>query len=136
MSALPPAFVEDRALRDAARAVLEQDIARLRASLDQQGVASRVSSSVSSTVTSRIKAGAADVLAQARASAADHPGIIALVIGAILLWLMRGTLLDLIETALEGEEQAETDTQSTPANAPPSEAGGASLPPAIEEQAA
>ena len=136
MSALPPAFLEDRALRDAARAVLEEDIARLRASLDEQGVASRVSSSVSTTVTSRIKAGAGDVLAQAKAGAAENPGIIALVIGAILLWLMRGTVLDLIETALEGEDEGEGDAALTPAEAQETDDSGASLPETIEEQAA
>lgn len=133
MTALPPSFLEDRALRDAARAVLEEDIARLRASLDEQGVASRVSSSVSTTVISRIKAGAGDVLAQAKASTADNPGIIALVIGAILLWLMRGTVLDLIETALEGEEDG---AGALADSAQHTEDSGALLPQAIEEQAA
>jgi hypothetical protein len=136
MSALPPSFLEDRALRDAARAVLEEDVARLRASLDEQGVASRVSSSVSTTVTSRIRAGASDALAQAKQSASDNPGIIAAVIGAILLWLMRGTLLDLIETALEGGEEADGDGALTPADAETTEDHGASLPETIEEQAA
>lgn len=136
MSALPASFLEDRALRDAARAVLEEDIARLRASLDEQGVASRVSSSVGTTVTARIKAGAGDVFAQAKASAAANPGIIALVIGAILLWLMRGTLLDLIETALEGADEAEGDAALTPADTQDSDDSGASLPGQIEEQAA
>ncbi len=99
-------------------------------------MASRVSSSVSTTVTSRIKAGASDVLAQAKASAADNPGIIALVIGAILLWLMRGTVLDLIETALEDADEAEGDAALTPAEAQDTDDSGASLPGQIEEQAA
>ena len=136
MTALPPSFLEDRALRDAARAVLEEDIARLRASLDEQGVASRVSSSVSTTVTSRIKAGAGDVLAQAKAGAAENPGIIAAVLGAILLWLMRGTVLDLIEAALEGEDETEGDAALTAAEAKATEDDGASHPETIEEQAA
>lgn len=136
MTALPPSFIEDRALRDAARAVLEEDIARLRASLDEQGVASRVSSSVSTTVTSRIKAGAGDVLAQAKAGAAENPGIIAAVIGAILLWLMRGTVLDLIEAALEGKDETEGDAALTAAEAQATDDSGASRPETIEEQAA
>jgi hypothetical protein len=108
MTALPPHFVEDRALRDAARAVLEEDIARLRASLDEQGVASRVSSSVGTTVTSRLRTGAEDVLSQVKQSAGENQGIIALVIGAILLWLMRGTILDVIEAVIEGDEEPAT----------------------------
>ena len=105
MTALPPRFIEDRALRDAARAVLEEDIARLRASLGEQGVASRVSSSVSTTVTSRIRDGAADVLDQARQRASDNPGVLAVLIGAILLWVMRGPILDLVEGLMESEER-------------------------------
>lgn len=97
MTRLPARFLEDRALRDAARAVLDEDIARLRASLDQQGVASRVSSSLGSTVTARIRAGAGDVLQQAKERASDHPGVLALLLGAILLWLMRGPLMALLE---------------------------------------
>ena len=49
---------------------------RLRASLGDQGVASRVSSSVSSTISTRIRAGASDVLEQARQRASDHPGVL------------------------------------------------------------
>jgi hypothetical protein len=136
MTALPPSFLEDRALRDAARAVLEEDVARLRASLAEQGVASRVSSSVGTTVTSRIRTGASDVLAQARQSASDNPGIIAAVIGAILLWLMRGTLLDVIDTMLEGGDDDDSDAALTSAAAEPSEDQGATGPGTIEEQAA
>ena len=111
MSALPPRFLEDRALRDAARAVLEEDIARLRAALGEQGVASRVSASVGSTITGRLKAGADDVLEQARQAASDHRGVLAVLIGAILLWLMRGPLLALIE----GANNSETETEDSDA---------------------
>jgi hypothetical protein len=97
MTALPPRFTEDRALRDAARAVLAEDVERLRASLSEQGIASRVSSGVSSTITSRMKAGARDVLAQATAQAGDHKGVLALLIGAIILFLARGPILQWIE---------------------------------------
>jgi hypothetical protein len=110
MTALPPRFLEDRALRDAARAVLDEDIARLRASLGEQGVASRVSSSVGTTVTSRIRTGAADVLEQARQRASDNPGVLTLLIGAILLWVMRGPILDLVESLIESDEADENDT--------------------------
>lgn len=96
MSALPRRFVEDRALRDAARAVLDEDIARLRASLGEQGVGSRVTSSIGATVTGRLKAGASDVLDQAKTAAIDNRGVLAVLIGAILLWLMRGPLLALV----------------------------------------
>ena len=113
MSPPPTRFIEDRALRDAARAVLEEDIARLRASLGEQGVASRVTSSVGSTVTSRIRAGASDVLEGAKQRASDNPGVLALLVGAILLWLMRGPLLALIEAQTDGGSDAQTDDNQT-----------------------
>jgi hypothetical protein len=120
MTRLPQRFVEDRALRDAARAVLAEDIARLRAALDEEGIASRVSSGVTATVSDRVRAGARDVLAQARAQAGDHKGVLAVLVGAIVLWLARGPILDWI-AALGDDEDDEDHDQSdaaTPAVAP------------------
>jgi hypothetical protein len=104
MTPLPDRFIEDRALRDAARAVLTDDLARLRENLSEQGIASRVSSSVSSTITGRMKAGARDVLAQARAQAGDHKGVLALLIGAIILFFARGPILDWLDDSEEAED--------------------------------
>lgn len=110
MSALPQRFVEDRALRDAARAVLDEDIARLRASLGEQGVASRVTSSIGTTVTGRLKAGASDVLVSAKDTAIENRGMIALLVSAVLLWLMRGPLLALMtEEDFAPEDGADMD---------------------------
>lgn len=105
MTRLPDSFVEDRALRDAARAVLTDDIERLRASLSEEGIASRVSSGVTTTVTSRIRTGARDVLAQARAQASDNKGVLAVLIGAIILFLARGPILEWIDELAAGEEE-------------------------------
>jgi hypothetical protein len=102
---LPQNFIEDRRLRDAARAVLAEDIERLRANLGEEGIASRVSSGVSSTITSRIRTGARDVLAQARAQAGDHKGVLAVLVGAIILWFARGPILEWLD------EFAEADTE-------------------------
>lgn len=108
MTRLPASFMEDRALRDAARAVLTEDIERLRASLSEEGIASRVSSGVTTTVSSRIRTGARDVLAQAKAQAADNKGVLAVLIGAIILFLARGRILDWIdELGMDEEEDAE-----------------------------
>ncbi|MEE4317927.1 MAG: hypothetical protein V2I74_13190 [Erythrobacter sp.] len=113
MTDLPARYLEDRALRDAARAVLDEDIARLRASLAEQGVASRVSSSVGSTVSSRIRAGANDVLEQAKQRASDNPGVLAVLIGAILLWLMRAPILALIDEVAESASVPEPEIEDT-----------------------
>lgn len=107
---LPDRFVEDRAIRDAARAVLVADIERLRANLDEEGIASRVSSGVGSTISGRIRSGARDVIAQARVQAGDHKGVLALLFGAIILWFARGPILDWFD---------EFDTDETNSEAAP-----------------
>jgi hypothetical protein len=112
MTRLPQSFIEDRALRDAARAVLAEDIERLRASLSEEGIASRVSSGVSSTITSRIRTGARDVLAQAKAQAGDHKGVLAVLIGAIVLWFARGPILDWLDEFADIDDDTDTDAAS------------------------
>lgn len=129
MTRLPERFIEDRALRDAARAVLTDDIERLRSALEEEGIASRVSSGVTSTISSRIRTGAQDFLAEMRAQAGDHRGIIALLAGAIILWFARGPILDWFAGLIEdmdadenpGEDHA-TDEPATPAAPAPAAA--------------
>ncbi|UYV14732.1 hypothetical protein [Porphyrobacter sp. ULC335] len=112
MSHLPDQFIVDRALRDAARAVLTDDIERLRANLSEEGIASRVSSGVTSTISGRIRTGARDVLAQAKAQAGDHKGVLAVLLGAILLWIARGPILDWIDEFDATEDEDNDDTAS------------------------
>lgn len=109
MMRLPDRFIEDRALRDAARAVLADDIAHLREALSEEGIASRVSSGVSTTISSRMRAGARDVLAQARAQASDRQGVLALLVGAIILWFARGPILDWFEELDDEDDESEAE---------------------------
>ena len=115
MTRLPARFIEDRALRDAARAVLAEDVARLRAALDEEGIASRVSSGVTSTISGRIRVGAREVMAEAKARAGDHKGVVAGLVGLIVLWFARGPILDWIagldatDTAEDSATDAATD---------------------------
>jgi hypothetical protein len=112
MTRLPDRLIEDRALRDAARAVVAEDISRLRANLSEEGIASRVSSGVTSTITGRISAGARDVLAQARAQAGDHKGVLALLVGALVLWFARGPIGDWfngLDADLDDDDDTEAD---------------------------
>lgn len=123
MTWLPDRFIEDRAIRDAARAVLTEDIERLRANLGEEGIASRVSSGVSSTISGRIRAGASDLLDQAKAQAGDHKGVLALLVGAIILFLSRGPILDWFDALDDdgsdddGPENDDTDPQKPGAEA-------------------
>ena len=119
MTQLPQRFIEDRALRDAARTVLTDDIQRLRDNLSEQSIASRVSSGVSSTISSRIQTGARDVLAQAKAQAGDHKGVLAVLVGAIVMWLGRGPILDWLDSVADTEDDSDPDTDTA---APPAAA--------------
>lgn len=121
MTRLPDRFIEDRALRDAARAVLTEDIERLRASLAEEGIGSRVSSGVTSTISARVREGAQDVLDQAKALAGERRNVLALLVGAIVLWLARepifAWLSDFAET-LGGVDDDNDDDAAAPEAAP------------------
>ncbi len=114
MTRLPDRFIADRQLRDSARAVLTEDIERLRSSLGEQGIASRVSTGVTSTISERVRAGARDVLAEVRAQAGERKGLIAGIIAVIALFLARGPIFDWIEELLEGDFQEDDDDVTTP----------------------
>ena len=91
-------FLEDRALRDAARANFLADLEHARTSLSGKGIAERV--------VDRIGEGARDVLEQASETAEDNRGILAVLIGAIVLWFARGPILELL-----GLEEAEDNIE-------------------------
>ncbi len=110
MTRLPDRFIEDRAVRDAARSVLAEDIDLLRASLAEQGIASRVSSGVTSTISDRLRAGAHDVFAEVKAQAGERKGLIALLVAAVILWLSRSALFDAVEELLESDYPDDDDT--------------------------
>ncbi len=120
MTHLPARFREDRDLRDKARAVLAEDLARLQGSLEEQGIASRVSSGVTSTISTRIKTGARDVLDLARAQAEDKKGVLALLIGAIILWFAREPIFAWFDELRA--EDGYTDNELPPEAAPPAAA--------------
>ncbi|MBY0344834.1 MAG: hypothetical protein K2Q29_13360 [Sphingomonadales bacterium] len=103
MTRLPDRFIEDRAVRDAARSVLAEDIDLLRASLAEQGIASRVSSGVTSTISDRLRAGAHDVFSEVKAQAGERKGLLALLVAAVILWFSRSALFDAIEELLESD---------------------------------
>jgi len=122
MTRLPDSFIADRRLRDSARAVLTEDIDRLRASLAEQGIASRVSTGVTTTISGRIRSGARDVLAEARRQAGSRKGLLAGIVAAIVLFLARGPILDWIEELLESDFDEDDDELTTP-DAPADPAG-------------
>ena len=100
MSKLPARFVEDKALRDAARAVLNADLAHAKASLSGKGLANRL--------TTRVAEGAKDVAEVAKVHADDNRGVLAVLIGALILWLARTPILEVF-----GIEQSDSDAEET-----------------------
>lgn len=90
---------EDRALRNAARALLEADVAHLRASLSGKSIGSRI--------VDRIGEGAEDVFDQAVELAEDHKGVLATLIAAIVLWFARHPIMSLFTG--EDDESAERE---------------------------
>jgi len=99
---------EDRQMRDSARAVLLADLEHARSSFSAKGVAGRFGE--------RISEGAMDVFETAKVHSEDNRGIIAALMGAILLWFGRGPILDLLGLSnAEGEgEISEEDPAQEP----------------------
>lgn len=84
-------LLEDRHLRDAARALVEADLKNLRVGLSVKSLGERA--------VDRIAEGASDVYDEAIEVASDHKGALAAILAALALWLARHPILD----ALFGE---------------------------------
>ena len=95
---------EDRMLRDAARALVEADVANLRASLAGRSISSRI--------IDRIGDGAADVLDEAVAAADNNKGVIATLIAAIVLWFARHPIMDLFADGKSSDEDRPPERQA------------------------
>jgi hypothetical protein len=85
---LEKAMLEDRMLRDAARALVDADVANLKANYAARGIGDRIKS--------RLEDGAAVVLEEAVAVADDNKGVIATLVAAIGLWFARQPIMDAI----------------------------------------
>ena len=86
-------LLEDRHMRDAARALVEADLENLRADLALKGLGERA--------VDRIAGGASEVYEEAIEVAADHKGALAAIVAALLLWFARHPILE----ALFGEDE-------------------------------
>jgi len=95
-------MVEDRSLRDAARALVEGDIAHLRTDLSAKGIGERVIGTMGE--------GATDVFERATEAADNHRGVLAALIGAVVLWFARNPIMDLFADDETDHDVAEEDT--------------------------
>ncbi len=119
MSDIERRLEESRAMRDAARRVVEADIGVVRGEVQERGVAQRAADGVSATSHSM-----AD---RAVGFVREHPLAVGGGVLALLLILFRGFILDLVIDLLEDDDEedqldAERDRR---ANAPLPAVGGA-----------
>ena len=89
-------LVADRHLRDAARAVVQADIANLRADLSAKSIGERA--------LDRIAEGASEVYEEAIEVASDNKGALAAIVAALVLWFARNPIR---ETLLGDDETSD-----------------------------
>ena len=95
-------MIEDRALRDAALALVKADVAHLRADLTTKGIGERL--------LDRVADGANEVLEEAVDVAENNRGVLITLVAAIVLWLSRNPLIALITgEAAEGDNEEEPE---------------------------
>jgi hypothetical protein len=109
MTSLPRQFREDKALRDAAKAVLEADIAHFKDSMAEHGLGGRITSQITGKVKRRISGGAQDILEQAKEQASDHRGVLAVLIGAVVLWFAREPVFGWLGVGETDEDEGDED---------------------------
>jgi acyl CoA:acetate/3-ketoacid CoA transferase alpha subunit len=99
-------LAEDRALRDAARAVLDNDVGLIKADVAEHGVASRVWST--GVDYARIMAeGAIDLASENRGKLS---GGLALAAAGLAVWIYRDQIGDLVSGMVEGLQPDDADT--------------------------
>lgn len=104
MSELKRQMLEDRTVRNAAKALLDADIAHVKNAFSGPSLTERAATNLNDS--------ARDVFDKASTAADDHKGILAALIGAVLIWFARNPILSLFEKD-EGE-QAEGTDEDTP----------------------
>lgn len=92
-------MIEDRALRDAAMALVKADIAHLRNDLTTKGVGARLMD--------RVAEGANDVLDEAVDVAENHRGVLITLVAALVLWLSRNPIIALLTGEEPDDDEAE-----------------------------
>lgn len=98
MSKLERQMQEDRAMRDAAKALVDADLAHVKNSFSGPGLTERAATNLSE--------GARDVFEKASDAAESHKGILAALVGAVIIWFARNPLLSLLETEDEDDNGA------------------------------
>ncbi len=99
MSELKQQMREDRTIRDAARGLVEADIANLRADLASKSLGERV--------LGRVGESASQLLDHVGESAQNNRGILATLLGAIALWFARNPIMSLFSDNEDSDCESE-----------------------------
>ncbi len=91
---------EDRHLRNSARALVEADIANIKADLSRKGLGTRAAD--------RMREGAIELYEEAVEVAEDNKGALAALVAAIVVWFARNPLLSAFGLGA-GSDDAEED---------------------------
>ena len=96
---------EDRAVRNAARALVDADIAQLKNTFSGKSLAKRV--------TDRVSEGSKDIFEEAVDAADNHRGALATLVAAVALWFAHFPLKSLFsDDQDEGGDEAEENTNT------------------------
>ena len=93
-------MLEDRHLRDSARALVEADFENLKADLDRKGLATRALDT--------FKEGAVDIYEDAVDIAEDNKGALAALLAAVVVWFARNPILDLFGVGTHDDPDGES----------------------------
>lgn len=96
-------MIEDRYLRDSAKALVEADIDHLKTSFSQRGLTERAFD--------KVREGAVDIYEEAIDVAEDNKGALAALFAAIVVWFARNPILSIIGLGDEPDEPAEDRDQ-------------------------
>lgn len=99
-------MLEDKYLRDSARALVEADIEHIKADFAHKGLGERAMD--------RMTEGAMDLYEEAIEVAEDNKGALAALIAAIVVWFARNPLLDLLGFGNDEEEEDWDETGARP----------------------
>lgn len=94
-------MLEDRYLRDAAKALVEADVERLKTGLSQKSIGARVGD--------RVKDTALDVFDEAKDVAEENKGLLTAIVAALVIWLARHPILSFLGLEDDDDEDEDDD---------------------------
>jgi len=101
MSNLKHQMREDKAIRNAAKALLDADVAHVKNVFSRPSLTERAATNLNDS--------AHDVFDKASSAANDHKGFLAAIVGALLIWFARNPIVSLFE-ADDSDEAGDSES--------------------------